>query len=509
MQELKIGWASRDVTTEAPVSIPGQFYMRVNEGSHDPLTATVLVIDNGFDLVVLASLDCVVLRSRFLDIVREKVAVKNRQIPVEKIIISATHTHEGASSYDDEDPSILSARLVPHDGVEIESSRIYRDFVTSAMADAICEAYDSRSLGGIGYGYGYAVASHSRRSTYLDDLGQRPGAVATGFAYDGHARMYGKTDDAQFAGYEAGADHVVNVLYTFGPDGSLTGAVVNVPCPSQSSMHLWQVSADYWNEVRSELKKRLGDIHILPQCAAAGDLSPVTLHYKKAEARRFQLKYGSDGDSRELNLRERRDIAERIADAVEEVYAWARKDIRETLTLYHDMDTVWLARRLITDDEYARCLDGLKHYEAIPYETETGTPRERLIKNSQLFSQRRRFQGAIDRYRTQREQPKHPMELHVVALGDIAFVTSQFELYMDYMHRIQARSPFVQTFVVQLAAVPGEGGGSYLATERGARNLGYSATMFCNLVSPQGGQELVEETVARLEKLAGAAAAEG
>jgi hypothetical protein len=102
MQELKIGWASRDVTTEAPVSIPGQFYMRVNEGSHDPLTATVLVIDNGFDLVVLASLDCVVLRSRFLDIVREKVAAKNRQIPVEKIIISATHTHEGASSYDDE-----------------------------------------------------------------------------------------------------------------------------------------------------------------------------------------------------------------------------------------------------------------------------------------------------------------------------------------------------------------------------------------------------------------------
>ncbi|NLO37598.1 MAG: hypothetical protein GX112_14790 [Clostridiaceae bacterium] len=100
------------------------------------------------------------------------------------------------------------------------------------------------------------------------------------------------------------------------------------------------------------------------------------------------------------------------------------------------------------------------------------------------------------------------MELHIVALGDIAFVTSQFELYMDYTHRIQARSPFVQTFVVQLAAVPGEGGGSYLATERGARNLGYSATMFCNLVSPQGGQELVEETVMRLVKLADSAASQ-
>jgi len=32
------------------------------------------------------------------------------------------------------------------------------------------------------------------------------------------------------------------------------------------------------------------------------------------------------------------------------------------------------------------------------------------------------------------------MELHVVCLGDIAFTTNRFELYMDYMHRIQARS---------------------------------------------------------------------
>lgn len=500
MQALKIGWAFRDVTTDAPVDIPGQFYIRVNDGSHDPLITTALVIDNGQDLAILASLDCVVLRSGFLDIVRRKVAGKNPLIPVGKIIISATHTHEGASAYDDEDPALLSAKTVPHDGIEIESSLIYRDFVTASVADAICEAYGNRSLGGIAYGYGYAVAAHSRRSTYLDDLGLRPGAQATGLMYDGRARMYGNTADPQFAGYEAGADHLVNLLYTFGQDGSLTGVIVNVPCPSQCSMHLWQVSADYWNEVRIEIKKRFGNIYILPQCAAGGDLSPMTLHYKKAESRRFQLKFGSGSDGLAQNICERQDIAERIADAVEEVYAWAKKDIHHTLSLNHAVETIWLSRRLITDAEYARCLDGLAQYEAIPYVTEGGTPKDRLIKNSQLNSQRRRFKGAIERYRTQQDQPKLPMELHVVVLGDIAFVTSRFELYMDYMHRIQARSPFTQTFVVQLAAVPGDGGGSYLATERGAENLGYSATLFCNLVSPQGGQELVDETIKLLKR---------
>jgi hypothetical protein len=67
------------------------------------------------------------------------------------------------------------------------------------------------------------------------------------------------------------------------------------------------------------------------------------------------------------------------------------------------------------------------------------------------------------------------------------------------MHRIQARSPFEQTFIVQLA---GDGGGSYLPTKRGKENRGYSANHYSCKVSPKGGQELVDETVKILKKLA-------
>ena len=114
---------------------------------------------------------------------------------------------------------------------------------------------------------------------------------------------------------------------------------------------------------------------------------------------------------------------------------------------------------------------------------------------------RNRFARVLDRYETQEAQPKLPMELHVLRIGDVAFASNRFELYMDYQHRMQARSPFEQTFIIQLAAQPGNDGGTYLCTERGAWGRGYSASMFCNLVSPQGGQELVEETVRRLEEL--------
>ena len=117
------------------------------------------------------------------------------------------------------------------------------------------------------------------------------------------------------------------------------------------------------------------------------------------------------------------------------------------------------------------------------------------------MSLRDRHKQIIDRYEEQKTQPKLPMELHVIGIGEIAFASNRFELYMDFQHRIQARSPFEQTFIVQLAGQPGNTGGSYLCTERGYEGRGYSASMYCNLVSPQGGQELVEETVKVLKEI--------
>ena len=56
----------------------------------------------------------------------------------------------------------------------------------------------------------------------------------------------------------------------------------------------------------------------------------------------------------------------------------------------------------------------------------------------------------------------------------------------------------MQTFVIQMAGYNNQG---YLATERGMHNKGYSASMFCNRVSAQGGQQMVDITVDMLKDL--------
>jgi len=84
----------------------------------------------------------------------------------------------------------------------------------------------------------------------------------------------------------------------------------------------------------------------------------------------------------------------------------------------------------------------------------------------------------------------YQMELHALRLGDCAIGTNAFELYTDFGVQMKARSPGMQTFVIQLA-----GPGTYLPTERAVKHGGYGAVIQSSQIGPEGGQVLVEETV--------------
>lgn len=497
MSALKIGWGSRDISTERPVDIPGQFYIRVSKGVLDPVTVTALALERNGEAAVFVSADLVGIRPYLLREVRAKAAETLPGFPVEKIIISATHTHAGPGYYL---AGMATPDEVPHEGIEIAPGDEYREFLVSRIVEAIAEAWTARAAGGIAWGYGFAVAGHSRRVVFFDDLSKRPEFVGRpGMFANGCAAMYGSTADDNFSHYEAGTDHFVNLLYTFDPAGGLTGAVVNLPCPSQNSANEWRLSADFWHETRLAVRARHGDIYLLPQCAAAGDLSPVIMHYREAQARRFALKYGPEDPGGPRGMPERRDIAERIAGAFDEVLDWAARDIRADLPLAHSVRPVRLSRRMITREEYEAEVRQLAELEKAPFARE-GTPEEKLRHDSTLVARRKRCRRIIERYREQDREPALAMELHAVGLGEIAFATNSFEMFMDYMHRIQGRSPFSQTFVVQLCGTP-EPCSGYLATGRAAAGRGYSASLYCNQVSPAGGRELVEATVSLLREI--------
>ncbi|MCL5018972.1 MAG: hypothetical protein M1426_00630, partial [Patescibacteria group bacterium] len=99
--------------------------------------------------------------------------------------------------------------------------------------------------------------------------------------------------------------------------------------------------------------------------------------------------------------------------------------------------------------------------------------------------------AVIERYRIQNTTPYFPVELHVMRLGDIAFATNPFELFVDYGLSIKGRSKAEQTFVIQLS---GDEGG-YLPTEKAVQGGGYGGMVVNGKVGPAGGKILVQETI--------------
>jgi hypothetical protein len=221
----------------------------------------------------------------------------------------------------------------------------------------------------------------------------------------------------------------------------------------------------------------------------------------------MRLKYDADYESIEdaeqkrfvKCMAERKDIAERILLAVKDIYSWAQKEILTEPVLLHKMEQIPIHKRMVTDEEAQACRDKLKELEGLVPDQAAMTGEEYRKAMSRYNSVKNRQTAALERYETQgQEDPMLHTVVHAVQVGEIAFASNRFEMYQDYMHRIQARSPFMQTFVVQLASFEG---GTYLPTERGVKNKGYSASIACNVVGFEGGQELVEGTLRMLNEL--------
>ena len=157
-----------------------------------------------------------------------------------------------------------------------------------------------------------------------------------------------------------------------------------------------------------------------------------------------------------------------------------------------------MERRRITEEEMRWCEENMKTMRQNLPDPAACTPEEYREARSRFDYVRKRNEKTLEYYRIQDEDPVIPTVCHAVQLGDIAFATSRYELFMDFMHRLQARSPFIQTFVVQLAGDEDE---MYLATKRAQANKGYSASLFDNPASADAGQHWVDAMVQQLTKM--------
>jgi len=456
--ELLVGWASKDITPSKPVALAGQFHVRISKHVNDPITATALAIEsagkNGVnDQAIMVSCDLISMEQHIQSRLREMVKPKLPDFDTSKLTINGTHTHTAP---------VMRVGHYPDQGEEVMTPAEYVDFLLNLLSEVVVEAWEGRKPGGVSWAMSHAVVGHNRRAVY----------------FDGSAKMYGSTNVAEFDCIEGYQDHSLNLLFFWSREQELTGIVVNVACPSQVTEGEYYISSDFWHEVRCELRKRYSDsLFVMQQCSAAGDQSPHFLLFKEAEENMRSKK----------GVSEREEIAIRIANAVDYVFAVAKSSIKMDAPLKHFVEDIDLPARKMTE----------KELETAKSECEKLMAKQPLDENSKDFMILSRNRRLIDRYEHQDEASSYQMELHVIRLGDIAIATNPFEMYLDYGIRMKSRSKALQTFVVQLAS----GSGGYLPTAKAVAGGGYSAEISSNKVGPEGGQVLVDRTVELINEM--------
>lgn len=497
MNKIKIGWGEVSLVPEGrKVNLAGQFYERITDVIETPITATAMAIECGEDCAIFCSCDLVSTSHYLLESVRKHLT-EVKGLPLDKVMINAIHTHTAPSYENREDLSKLGGsaldvlttlmpdakyeKLVSYEGKDLIDGDEAHAFLAQRIAKAIELAWSNRKEGAYAQGFGRAAVGMCRRVCYSD----------------GSAKMWGDTDTATFTQLEGGNDSGIELLFTFDTDKKLTGVVANVACPAQVLEHRDFISSDYCGKVKALLRRKYGeDVSLLALISPAGDQCPrdmvrwvepetpindpniirndVTV--RKADPSMFDVK------GCELIARR---IANEIFYALEDV---TDADYVTQTELEHKNITLDMPLRRVTP---AQAEAAAKTIEAFAAKVGNGTIN--FNDNARMHV----HAGIILRSKIQETLDVIPVEIHVLRLGNIAFATNPYELFLDYGNQIRARSKASQTFLVQLCC----GSFGYLPTEKAENGSHYSAYVSSGSAGHVGGELLVRKTVSEINEM--------
>lgn len=461
--ELRVGATTVDITPQLPVSLDGQMALRVASKIETPLEANVLVLESlsPQNTSVWVTCDIVTIPTELLDLIRKAVRARLPRFNTRNIMVNASHTHTGG---------VVRANWYPEPDSIVKVTD-YQHFIAEKVAEGIENAWITREKCTVSWGIGYAKVAYNRRARYED----------------GTARMYGKTHGDDFRKIEGYEDQSINTLFFWNPQGALKATCINVASPAQIVESRYTVNADYWHPLREILRKEHHpSLVILGWVGAAGDQTPRPMYEHSAEARMLRLRYGEPGQGNDFRtdvyLKE---IARRIAECVNDTYRVVQKEKHENVTLAHQVLDLNLPMRPVKEVEVVEARKMQEEDLADP------------IRATQMKRRIAWQQEVIDRFEMQKTipNPKYPVEIHVIRLGDIAIASNPFELFTEYGVQMKARSKSLQTFVVQLV-----GPGTYLPTRYAEEGGHYSAIVQSVRVGPEGGQLLVDKTVEQINR---------
>lgn len=430
MKKLFAGVAIVDVTPQKPMFLHGYPHVeRTSEGTHDPLYASALILENGKSQIGFCAVDVIFISKKITMQVREQVE-KATGLKGENLMISASHTHSG--------PVIVTD--IFYDPVVPEADPEYIKYLVYKIAEVFIEAFKNKRRCKI------AITS----------------ADSTGVGGNRHS-ISGAIDP----------EVPIVVLKDFNSGDIFGLSIIHCMHPTVLHEDSKLFSADFPGYTRKFLNEKLGkDIVLLYQTGPSGNQSPR--HFIDSntfeEAERLGFILGKRITDSVLQLKEvdfhdwsTLQIRQSNLDLPRKKFMSLEDAEKKVAFVKNKLDTMRIKGEPATE---------IRTVECDWFGAEENLKLTKMWVNGDL---EKVYDSIL------------PAEINSISIGEFHFVFLPGELFVEYSLGIKEKSPdkiFVNTMCNGVLA-------GYIVTEKAEKEGGYEASN--SIFSAEGGKLIMEK----------------
>lgn len=447
---LRAGAAAVDVTPQQfPINMPGNFFVNPAKSAHDPFHARALVLASGETTVAMVVVDNLGIPREVLDEAKA-LAAERSGIPVERMLVSSTHTHSGP-------PANVK------EGAEAEVA--YRPLLVKGIADAIVQAHAGLRPAEVGAAVEPLPEEVFNRRWFV-----KPGVMNPNpFGGVDLVKMNPGTNPDGLLTPAGPTDPAVSVLAV--DDAQTTEPIAlyaNYSLHYVGGIPASQVSADYFGEFARLMPSRIGageGFVAMLSNGASGDINNIPFGVGRAPREPFE----------QVRL-----VAMKTADA-----AWRAK---AAIGRGDPNVTIDMIEREVT----------LKRRKPSPEEIERAKKILATTDEAQKAKLPRLADVYAERTLAMAEGPETiGAKVQAIRVGDVAICGLPFETFCEIGLEVKGESPFETTIVVGLA----NGYEGYLPTPEQHKLGGYETWLGTNRVQFDASVLLTEALTEMLGEL--------
>ncbi|MCG6155756.1 hypothetical protein [Rubinisphaera margarita] len=431
-KQFLAGSATSNITPPLGEPVVGGWAPEPATNIHDELHARCLVLNDGSTKVAFVICDILYIARDVCDEARQLIADET-DIPAENILIAGTHTHSATPA----------------------TSENYRPFLVRRIADGVRRALVNQVPARIGWGSVDEPREVFNRRWYTTD----PEQLKNPFGGMDKVRMNPSRGSATLVRPAGPIDPEVSFISVQTVDGEPLSLLANYSLHYVGGVRRGEVSADYFGVFSRRIAKLLGAAH--PESRFVGMMSN-----------------GTSGDINNINFREKSPRQEpyeqmtKVGELLAQRVYDAQKDLE-----YQDWVPLGVATRELTL-KHRKPDEAMQKYFAEIMEQ----PEDKVV----YHRHERTYAGRVQKLL---EGPdSSDILLQVIRIGDLSIPAIPFETFAEIGLELKEKSPFADTFTIELA----NGAYGYLPTPEQHELGGYETWMGTNRVQLDASERITE-----------------